>query len=594
MTRREIASAIVGLALGVFAAHAAAQRLEASPGWDEIHSKEPRLAGYMVAAFRLPFPIAGFLVGAAAFTFLRVRGVVKREGRTRVPLPEYPYDPHKTQLIVGEVHYQDGSLSDSPHWMIQPEKGMCTGILITGATGSGKTATAHYPFTQQLIYLHPNDPARKLGGLVIDAKGNYSEMVRQWCINAGRADDYYEISLESGVRYNIIGRKDLGARALGGHLADMIDNVQGKGQDPFWHQEAADLASNCIRIIRLATGREPTMADIYRLATSLDEVDKWIAAAEERALVGTPADQEEMLSLKFWKDMKLQSLDPKLRSSIAAGLNGVCSLFDEPAIKSVFCPSDDEANFLGFDALLERGLIVCLKIPRAELKTVADIVGTLTKLNFYDAVLQRLSKATRTNDNADVGRVLFMCADEFDCYLTQPADGNLLAKSREAKLCAIIATQSMESIVSKLRGNEHMANQLTANLRTKIWLCCEDYYTAKAAADLCGEEEREKVTLSFNESGKGSYSYTDGKMLSTERDSIQHGTSISQQREHLFPPREFTRLRLNEAIVKLFDGIAVHPPTHVYLKPYYEDPDVSWFDSPAGKAAPPTNNRKGT
>ena len=75
---------------------------------------------------------------------------------------------------------------------------MYTGILVTGATGSAKTSAAQYPFTAQLIRLHAHDPDRKIGGLIIDAKGNYADFVRDQCAQAGRRDDYYEISLESG------------------------------------------------------------------------------------------------------------------------------------------------------------------------------------------------------------------------------------------------------------------------------------------------------------------------------------------------------------------------------------------------------------
>jgi hypothetical protein len=92
-----------------------------------------------------------------------------------------------------------------------PEKGMYTGILITGATGSAKTSAAQYPFTAQLIHLHASDPARKMGGLIIDAKGNYADFVQDQCARAGRLADYYEVSLTSGVKWNIVGRPDLNA-----------------------------------------------------------------------------------------------------------------------------------------------------------------------------------------------------------------------------------------------------------------------------------------------------------------------------------------------------------------------------------------------
>ena len=125
----------------------------------------------------------------------------------------------------------------------------------------------------------------------------------------------------------------------------------------------------------------------------------------------------------------------------------------------------------------------------------------MTKLNFFDAVLNRLARAE--HGSGDVGRGVFFVADEYDGYTTQPGDGDFFSKCREAKCCAVIATQTYESFVAKLK-NEHVAAQLLANLRTKIWLCAEDNYTARQAADLCGEIERRKVSRSRNETAKRS------------------------------------------------------------------------------------------
>src|SRR5207244_3639417 len=204
----------------------------------------------------------------------------------------------------------------------------------------------------------------------------------------------------------------------------MIRNVQGTSlADPFWHQEAKDLASQVIRVLRLAEGREPTMASLYRAATSYEAFEEYVKLAEKRER--TAEQHEELASIKFWLEAKA------------------------------------------------------------------------AKLDFYDAVLNRLARAE--HGSGDVGRGVFFVADEYDGYTTQPGDGDFFSKCREGKCCAVIATQTYESFVAKLR-NEHVAAQLLANLRTKIWLCAEDNYTARQAADLCGEIERRKVSHSRNES----------------------------------------------------------------------------------------------
>jgi hypothetical protein len=138
------------------------------------------------------------------------------------------------------------------------------------------------------------------------------------------------------------------------------------------------------------------------------------------------------------------------------------------------------------------------------------------------------------------------------------------------------------------------AAQLIANLRTKIWLCAEDNYTAKQAADFCGEIERKKLSHSRNETAKRSaYSLMDGSVIAADPGSVGEGITISLRREHLFTPRAFTSLKVNQAIVKLFDGVRVLEPWIVYLKPMHEDPQLSLFettgraiDETAGVAVP--------
>ena len=124
-----------------------------------------------------------------------------------------------------------------------------------------------------------------------------------------------------------------------------------------------------------------------------------------------------------------------------------------------------------------------------------------------------------------------------------------------------------ESFVAKLK-NEHVAAQLLANLRTKIWLCAEDNYTARQAADLCGEIERRKVSHSRNETAKRSaFSFMDGEVIAADPGSVGEGIAVSLRREHLFAPRAFTSLKVYQAIVKAFDGVRVLEPWVVYLKP---------------------------
>jgi hypothetical protein len=63
-------------------------------------------------------------------------------------LPLYPNPRKKAELslVVGEVHHPRNQIpSETPRWLVIPERGLFTSITIVGAVGSGKTGKLHVP-----------------------------------------------------------------------------------------------------------------------------------------------------------------------------------------------------------------------------------------------------------------------------------------------------------------------------------------------------------------------------------------------------------------------------------------------------------------
>ena len=79
--------------------------------------------------------------------------------------------------------------------IILPEASLYQNILITGTIGSGKTSSAMYPFTRQLIKYKYEKPAEKLGMLILDVKGNYYSQVKKYASHYRRDDDLVVIEL---------------------------------------------------------------------------------------------------------------------------------------------------------------------------------------------------------------------------------------------------------------------------------------------------------------------------------------------------------------------------------------------------------------
>ena len=71
---------------------------------------------------------------------------------------------------------------------------MYQNILITGTIGSGKTSSALYPFTKQLMKYNSYN-SNKLSFLILDVKGNYYLKVLEFAKEFHRLDDVIVIEL---------------------------------------------------------------------------------------------------------------------------------------------------------------------------------------------------------------------------------------------------------------------------------------------------------------------------------------------------------------------------------------------------------------
>jgi len=94
---------------------------------------------YTLFLYTTPY-IAYSILLSGIYIFALKAGRKIRAGK----LPLYP-DPRKRtelSLVVGEVHHSRKQMpSETPRWLVIPERGLFTGIAIVGAVGSGKTAS---------------------------------------------------------------------------------------------------------------------------------------------------------------------------------------------------------------------------------------------------------------------------------------------------------------------------------------------------------------------------------------------------------------------------------------------------------------------
>ena len=268
------------------------------------------------------------------------------------------------------------------------------------------------------------------------------------------------------------------------------------------------------------------------------------------------------------------------------------SLFDDnPKVKRVFCPKkecyDRKLNakeqygkpLPSFSWLLEQGVVCSLNFPVGMNAGLAKAIGVMMKLDFERAVLNRIPQIEAEKDR-HFRQVLFLC-DEYQHFATvgesdPTGDEKFFSLSRQAKCIPIVATQSISSLRSSLPGDSWRT--LFQTFRTKIFLCLSDDFSAKTASELCGREDRLKVSYNLSESGHdASVSLLTGK-ADSHRANITASKSYNTQTDFRFDMKTFTELRNAQSVTIAYDGLNPIPPTFCYLKPYYNDPNKSYFE----------------
>ena len=368
------------------------------PVVDLVAVQSPRVHAAVRAWHYLAPAFAVVIAWSVAVAAGRVWFAGRRRGRVRGKLPAWPTtatDPAPS-VVVGELHHPvaDREVA-APRWLVLPELGLYTGILICGAIGSGKTSACMRPFARQLFGWQAGDPERRIAGLVLEVKGDFCHQVRAILDDAGRGGDYVELGLGGRWQWNPLGDDELDSYSLAYTIASLINQLFGKGKEPFWQQAYVNLVRWIIELYRMSPQPWVTLRDVYRGTLDSKLIESKIAEVEADVLgpqavrvrtadlsgrMGTvkawdwepagpgvvrakdgpklreqlkasgiafdvvrlgavdPVRRERLAAVKRWHEQDWQALDQKLRSSIVEGLSVFLSVFDLPEVARVFCP----------------------------------------------------------------------------------------------------------------------------------------------------------------------------------------------------------------------------------------------------------------
>ena len=526
----------------------------------DICTKNPELWNLIKIIFIFTFIVSNIVI--SNFIFVRIiykilnKFFVKNHSKKIVK--EKLHSPKTSDLFLIIGRTQDNKL------VSVSESGLYQNFLITGTIGSGKTSSAMYPFTRQLMEYNANNPENKIGMLILDVKGNYFSQVESFANQFGLLSDLIVIGLSNGVYYNPLDKPNLKPIVLANRLKTILTLFSENNSESYWLDKAEQILAECIKICRLYNNNYVTFSELHKLITIPNYFSEKIKILRE-LFISSSLNKKEIYELNSSLDFfqkEFYNLDSRTKGILISEITRITNTFiSDYDVYSTFCSDKSKLSFDGFSDVINKGKIVVLNLNVAEYSLLSKIIATYLKLDFQSEILSFLSKGS-------LKRTAFIC-DEYDKYCTK-TDSDFFSVSREAKCINIVSTQSYSSLKNALK-DDSCVKVIVQNLINKIWFRTDDIFTIEEAQKQLGKEDKEKISRSVSESAKETkFSYITNT-LNSENSNISETYSTFTQNDYIFDSNFFTQdLKTFETLSFLSDGNKILTPQKIYMIPYFK------------------------
>ena len=446
-----------------------------------------------------------------------------------------------------------------------PEKGLYQNILITGTIGCGKTSSAMYPFTNQLINYKFYDPNNKIGMLILDVKGNYYKEVINMCKKNNRLNDLIILGLHGKYKYNPLNKPELKPSIIANRLKTILLLFSKNNSESYWLDKVEQILTESIILCRLYNENYVTFDEIHKLTTIPDYYFKKINYLRKFFLNNTFTVEETynlLNAIKFFED-EYWKLDSRTLSILQSEITRITYLFiSDYEVNKSFNPKKEEENFYGFKEVIEKGKIVVLNMNISQYKNLSKLIAAYLKLDFQTEAMLRLS-----NNSIYKRPIAFIC-DEYHEYIT-PNDSDFFSQSREAKCINIVSTQSYNSLLNTLKDNTNL-HIILQSLVNKIWFRTDDIFTIEEIQKQLGKENKEHFTKTISENSEDTkYNFITSSFKS-KKSNISESISKSYQKEYIYDTSFFTKdLNTFNALIYISNGINITPSQKINLIPYF-------------------------
>ena len=533
----------------------------------DICTKNPELWEIIKITYVFTSSISFFLIGHFVYTriilkLIQIFKKIAQNSKEKNDQTTIPNKNIKSNNFKKSLNLKVGK-DENNNIVYIPESGLYQNFLITGTIGSGKTSSAMYPFTRQLLEYNCNNLDNKIGMLILDVKGNYYKQVLEYTKKYHLEKDLIVLELNSNVYYNPLHKPYLKPQVLANRLKTILLLFSENNTESYWLDKAEEVLAECIKLCRLYNNGYVTFEELHKLITIPNYYKEKITVLRNlfiESKFNNKQIYELNASLNFF-EKEFNNLDSRTKGILISEITRITSTFvSDYDIKNTFCPPKNKLTFTEFNEVLSKGKIVVLNMNIFEYNALSKIIATYLKLDFQAEVMTHLAKN-------EIRTSAFIC-DEYDKFASK-TDGEFFSLSREAKCINILSTQSYSSLKTTLK-DESSVKVIVQNLINKIWFRTDDIYTIEEAQKQIGKEDKEKISKSISESAKETnFSYITNT-LNSQNSNISESYSTYMQNDYIYEAKFFTQnLETFSALTFLSDGNIIYPPRKLYMFPHF-------------------------
>ena len=424
-------------------------------------------------------------------------------------------NPHKNPLYTKPLEM--GGLEIRPLDLLEH-------VLATGGTGSGKTRSFLLPLVERVLTRFGTESSQKAGMILIDAKGDMTELASECVRRAGRPEDLCILGEGGNCWFSLFDQFDGDPTAVADFLFEMLEDRSGTGaigqNESFWEENARRLLRAGVICAKAQHGSEmgglQGIADGVNLVMGArkesgsdddnegEEVTRGAKDVEALANSGFLAERitfQESNHLADYIKNDVVNGSPRTWGVIANMTRNYIAQFSQPDLQELFQESEGKRRLIPED-VIDEGLLLIVSLSPVVYRAAADPFRVAVKKAFCERILQRnhlvIWEGDRQRDINQVRPILYVM-DEFHSTLSpkgRSSDAYFLDRAREFRCMCVLATQGI-SAISSVMPIQGMRDHLLNNCRTKFFFANDCPQTSRYFQEIGGDEDRKVTSVHF-------------------------------------------------------------------------------------------------